>query len=78
MKQGTIKTIKETSVLLEMGIDFQANDLEDTFNGLKIINQNKLNEIVRKNFKFGHASWCRYFDKQTRTIMATVQEPLYI
>ena len=78
MKQGTIKTIKETSILLEMGIDFQANDLEDTFNGLKIINQKKLNEIVKKNFKFAHSSWCGYFDKETRTIMATVQEPLYI
>lgn len=78
MKQGTIKTIKETSILLEMGIDFQANDLENTFNGLRSINQKKLNEIVRKNFKFAHASWCGYFDKQTQTIMATVQEPLYI
>lgn len=78
MKQGTIKTIKETSILLEMGIDFQANDLEDTFNGLKNINKNKLNEIVRKNFKFASSSWCGYFDKETQTIMATVQEPLYI
>lgn len=78
MKQGTIKTIKETSILLEMGIDFQANDLEDTFNGLKTINHKKLDEIVRKNFKFAHASWCGYFDKGTQTIMATVQETLYI
>lgn len=78
MKQGTIKTIKETSILLEMGIDFQANDLEDTFNGLKSINQKKLNEIVRKNFKFAHANQCGYFDKETQTIMATVQEMLYI
>ena len=78
MKKGTVKTIKETSILLEMGIDFFANDLEETFNGLKTLNTKKLNEIIKKDFNFANVSWCGYFDKGTQTIRATVQEPLYL
>ena len=79
MKQGTIKTIKETSILLEMGIDFQANDLEDTFNGLRSINQKKLNEILNKfneyktSVQFTHKEWDKISDKDICEIMEAEQ-----
>ena len=79
MKQGTIKTIKETSILLEMGIDFKANDLEDTSNGLRSINQKKLNEILNKfneyktSVQFTHKEWDKISDKDICEIMEAEQ-----
>lgn len=81
MKKGSIKTIKETSVLLELGIDFQANDLEDDVYDLKRVNDKKVDEIVRANFDgigCPRVIWTGFFDKKTKSYRITVAEDLFV
>lgn len=79
MKTGTVKFIKETAVQLELGIDFQANDLEEFSNGLKRVKNEVLNEIAYKNFtSCPRVTWTGFFDKETKTFRMTVTEDLFI
>lgn len=78
MKKGTVKFIKETSILLEMGTDFNANDLENFVNGSKVLSNEKLKEIIKKNFPDGFVSWSGSFNKNAHHILAKVQEFIYI
>ena len=42
MKTGTVKTVKITSVIIELGVDFQANDLENDGMGRRVVKKETL------------------------------------
>jgi hypothetical protein len=81
MKTGKIERVERTTYLLEMGIDFQANDLE-------VIASNGVDELRGLNKEFrtnafyelniGKLVWSGHFDKQTQTIQVTAEKQLFI
>ena len=81
MKKGNIERIERTIYLLEMGIDFQANDLE-------VIARNGINELrgLSKEYRtekiyelnIGKLVWSGYFDKNTKTIKAIFEKELFV
>lgn len=81
MKIGTVKLVKITNVIIELGIDFQANDLEDNGTGGRAVKKDTLENIVKKNFfsincpriyNYG------YYDKITKAQRFSVEEDLFI
>ena len=76
MKKGTTEQIQRTSYLLELGIDFQANDLESLCGDLK-----ELSKEYRDNFyKKGLGKWVfmGHYDKETQTVLVKVEKELFI
>lgn len=81
MKTGKIERVEITTYQLEMGVDFQANDLE-------IIARNGEKELRGLNVEFrtvkfpklgiGELVWSGYFDKQTQTVLVKAEKELYI
>lgn len=81
MKTGKIERIERITYQLEMGVDFQANDLE-------IIASNGINELKGLNKEFrtekfselgiGKLVWSGHFDKQTQTVQVQVEKELFI
>lgn len=81
MKKGNIERVERITYQLEMGIDFQANDLE-------IIASNGINELRGLNKEFrtkkfselgiGTLVWSGHFDKQTQTVLVKVEKELFI
>ena len=75
MKQGNVERIERTSYLLELGIDFQANDLETTYGDLR-----ELSKEYRDNFSSkGLGKWVfiGHFDKETKTVLVKVEKELF-
>lgn len=77
MKKGNIERVERITYQLEMGIDFQANDLEDD-----VITGGALKHLS-KDFDFyklniGRLVWSGHFDKETRTILVKVEKELFI
>ena len=77
MKTGNKEQVIRTTYLLEMGIDFQANDLEDD-----VITGGALKHLS-KDFDFhklniGKLVWSGHFDKETRTVMVKTEKELFI
>lgn len=85
MKKGNIERIERTSYLLEMGIDFQANDLEviasNGINELRGLNKEyrtkTLYEIAFKN-NMGKHVWDGHFDKSTQTVKVIFEKELFV
>lgn len=81
MKTGKIERIERVTYQLEMGVDFQANDLE-------IIESNGINELRGLNKEFrtekfselriGKLVWSGHFDKQTQTVQVQAEKELFI
>lgn len=81
MKTGNIEKVIRTTYLLEMGIDFQANDLE-------VMASNGVDElrILSKEFRtkkfyelnIGELVWSGHFDKQTQTVMVKTEKELFV
>ena len=74
MKQGNIERIERMNYLLEMGIDFQANDLISDIGELKTLPNEFLNEFFRN---VGKWVWVGHFDKNTQTIKVKVEKELF-
>lgn len=74
MKQGNVERIERTSYLLEMGIDFQANDLIPNIGELKTLSNEFLNNFFRS---VGKVVWVGHFDKNTQTMMVKVEKELF-
>lgn len=77
MKKGNIERVERITYQLEMGVDFQANDLEDD-----VITGGALKHLS-KDFDFyklniGRLVWSGHFDKETRTILVKVEKELFI
>lgn len=81
MKTGSIKRVERITYLLEMGIDFQANDLE-------VIVSNGIDELrglskefrtkTFYNFNLGELVLSGHFDKKTQTVQIQVEKELFI
>lgn len=81
MKTGNIEKVERVTYLLEMGIDFQANDLE-------VIATNGVDELrgLNKDFRtkafyelnIGKLVWSGHFDKETQTVMVKTEKELFI
>jgi len=81
MKTGKIERVERVTYLLEMGIDFQANDLE-------VIASNGVDELrgLNKDFRIktfyelniGKLVWSGHFDKHTQTIQVIAEKELFI
>lgn len=81
MKTGTVKTVKITSVIIELGIDFQANDLENDGMGGRVVKKETLESIVRRNFNSINCPRIinyGYYDKETKTQRISVEEDLFV
>lgn len=75
MKQGNIEKIERTSYLLELGVDFQANDLETICGDLR-----ELSKEYRDNFYskgLGKWVWMGHYDKNTQTVQVKVEKELF-
>lgn len=81
MKIGKVERVERINYLLEMGVDFQANDLE-------VIASNGVDELrgLNKDFRIkafcdlniGKLVWSGHFDKHTKTIQVTAEKELFI
>lgn len=81
MKTGNIERVERVTYLLEMGVDFQANDLE-------VIASNGVDELrgLNKDFRIktfyelnlGKLVWSGHFNKHTQTVEIQVERPLFI
>lgn len=77
MKTGKVERVEITTYQLEMGIDFQASDLEDD-----VITGGALKHLS-KDFDFyalgiGRLVWSGHFDKQTKTVIVKAEKELFI
>lgn len=81
MKKGNIERIERTSYLLEMGIDFQANDLEvcasNGINELRCLNK-EFRTTKLPNMGLGTYVWAGDFDKDTKTVKVIFEKELFI
>ena len=81
MKTGNTKRVERTTYLLEMGIDFQANDLEviasNGVNELRGLNKEFRTETFQK-LNIGELVWSGYFDKETQTVMVKTEKELFM
>lgn len=81
MKKGSIERVERATYLLEMGIDFQANDLE-------VLASNGVNELRGLNKEFrtkafyelniGKLVFSGHFDKETKTVMVKSEKELFV
>ena len=76
MKTGSTEQVIRTTYLLEMGLDFQASDLEDSFDGLKVLSKEYRENFCKLNI--GKLTWSDYFDKQTKTILIKTEKELFV
>lgn len=74
MKIGKIERVERKTILLEMGVDFQANDLEDFVMGAKHLTR----EWEQKHYSMGKIVLMGNFDKETKTIVIQVENQLFI
>ena len=80
MKTGNIERIIRTSYLLELGVDFEEDDLEilarNGENCLKSLNKN-----YRDNFyKLGIGKWvfAGHYDEKTQTVLVHAEQEFFI
>lgn len=81
MKTGTVKTVKITSVIIELGVDFQANDLENDGMSRRVVKKDTLENIVKRNFNSINCPRIYnygYYDKDTQTQRFSVEEDLFV
>ena len=76
MKKGNTKQLTRTNYLLELNVDFQANDLEDFINGTKILN-NEVSKKIALDLG-GECVWSGHYDKHTQTVKIQVEQELFI
>lgn len=75
MKQGNVKRVERTNYLLEMGIDFQANDLEVLYGDLRTLSKDYRDNFYKKGL--GEWVWAGNFDKVTQTVQIQVEKELF-
>lgn len=77
MKIGKIERVERTTYLLEMGVDFQANDLvDDVLTGGVLKHLSKDFDFYKLNI--GRLVWSGHFDKQTQTVLVKAEKELFI
>ncbi|MBR4122823.1 MAG: hypothetical protein IKT93_00215 [Clostridia bacterium] len=81
MKKGTERLTKTTSVIAELGVDFQESDLESNGMGGKCVKKAVLRTLVQQNFKSiacPTIDWYGWYDEETKTYRFSVAEDLFI
>ena len=75
MLKGTTEQIERTSYLLELGIDFQANDLESFCGGSKRLSKEYMDNFYKKDL--GKWVFAGNYNKKTQTVLIKVEKELF-
>lgn len=78
MKTGKILKLERTTYLLELGVDFKANDLQTVCGGLKELSQEWTKRFNDTNYKLGKIVWIGFYDKETKTVKVNLEKELFV